>query len=186
MCSLRSLKKMGSAPAPGAAADALVRRRERASASRHPRFFLYQHPEGVPALDFHPHPARPRAQVPPSADNPGKVSPTFPQRCAAFWSAPAERSGGRPACRNWRHLAARSSVRISTGSKLEFAGRVLRFMPRPPAGARRSRRFNPQPRTVNGVWCAIPLAAPPMLPRPRLSPVYPPLDTRRRVYDLAP
>ena len=30
---------MGSAPAPGAAADALVRRRERASASRPPCFF---------------------------------------------------------------------------------------------------------------------------------------------------
>ena len=43
-------KKLGSAPAPGAAADALVRRRERASASRHPCFFLHQHPVGVPAL----------------------------------------------------------------------------------------------------------------------------------------
>jgi len=42
-------KKLGSAPVPGAAADALVRRRERVRASS-PRFFLNQHPEGVPAL----------------------------------------------------------------------------------------------------------------------------------------
>jgi hypothetical protein len=46
---LPSFKKLGSAPAPGAAADALVRRRERARASSH-RFFLNQHPKGVPAL----------------------------------------------------------------------------------------------------------------------------------------
>jgi len=43
------LKKLGSAPAPGAAADALVRRRERARASSH-RFFLNQRPKGVPAF----------------------------------------------------------------------------------------------------------------------------------------
>jgi hypothetical protein len=43
------LKKLGSAPAPGAAADALVRRRERARASSH-RFFLNQHPQGAPAF----------------------------------------------------------------------------------------------------------------------------------------
>ena len=52
-------KKLGSAPsarhsfseggAPGAAADALVRRRERICASSH-RFFLNQHPQGVPAF----------------------------------------------------------------------------------------------------------------------------------------
>ena len=45
---ISALWKLGSAPAPGAAADALVRRRERASASSPPCLFLYQHPEGVP------------------------------------------------------------------------------------------------------------------------------------------
>jgi len=43
-----TLKKLGSAPAPGVAADALVRRCEQRSASMG-RFFLHQPPPGVPA-----------------------------------------------------------------------------------------------------------------------------------------
>jgi len=58
-------KKPGRAPASGAAADALVRRRERTRAGRHPRFFLCQHPNGVPALLKFP---LPRLFSPPEKD----------------------------------------------------------------------------------------------------------------------
>ena len=43
------IKKLGSAPAPGVAVDALVCRREQRSASLD-SLFLYQPPPGVPAL----------------------------------------------------------------------------------------------------------------------------------------
>jgi len=46
----KPLKKLGSAPAPGVAVDALARRREQRSASLD-SFFLYQPPPGVPALE---------------------------------------------------------------------------------------------------------------------------------------
>ena len=48
-----TLKKLGSAPAPGVAADALVRRCEQRSASMG-RFFLHQPPPGVPAQILNP------------------------------------------------------------------------------------------------------------------------------------
>jgi len=48
---MEALEKLGSAPAPGAAADALVRRRERVSASRHPCFLLENKlPPGLSAV----------------------------------------------------------------------------------------------------------------------------------------
>jgi len=52
------IKKLGSAPAPGVAVDALVRRCEQRSASLG-SFFLYQPPPWVPALRLNPAAGRP-------------------------------------------------------------------------------------------------------------------------------
>jgi len=126
--------KLGSAPASGAAADALVRRRERVSASMQP----------LPVSSLNT--ACPRSAGRVDAFKKLASQPVtatlhvhWPAATReAFWSAPLlsapythlsvsiaiagkdrlSCSGGHPACRSWRHLAAWSSAGFQPGAQI--------------------------------------------------------------------